>query len=449
MYSVLLEFVQVEAHRWKYVNGEWLAGGKAEPAPHNPVYMHPDSPNFGAHWQREQVNFAKVKLTNKTKGAGQIMLNSLHKYEPRVHVVRVPGQHDAGGADGGRTGHQNSQQQQQVWTFPFPPTQFVAVTAYQNEDVTALKIKHNPFAKAFLDAKERPGSGGGSYGTTSPPAHVMGSSRIAGATGGGTLPGWYLSSASSSRSWGGSSVNGRPRYTPYTLHHRPTMSASTYGSGGLREEEQVGYSISSLNGYCVEPYFSPTSLTNNGGGGGQQQQQLPPAASPGNCSTSSSSSHHSPTPPESAAAGQLYDYTATATTAGLSPYQYPQYYPHHHHHQPDSDPFYPFASQFDMYSSNNTTYTTSSSSSSLLFPTPPGHSPSGLEYTAAHHHHHTASAGVLDTAALSGYRFKDECKVEPLGDETSATDDWSPLTPPLLHHSADQGGTPGVLDPLA
>ena len=91
MYSVLLEFVQIETHRWKYVNGEWLAGGKAEPAPANPVYMHPDSPNFGAHWQREPVTFAKVKLTNKTKGAGQIMLNSLHKYEPRGHVVRVPG----------------------------------------------------------------------------------------------------------------------------------------------------------------------------------------------------------------------------------------------------------------------------------------------------------------------------------------------------------------------
>jgi hypothetical protein len=476
MYSVLLEFVQVESHRWKYVNGEWLAGGKAEPAPHNPVYMHPDSPNFGAHWQREQVNFAKVKLTNKTKGAGQIMLNSLHKYEPRVHVVRVPGQQldpvssDGGGRTTGQQQNHHNQQQQQVWTFPFPPTQFVAVTAYQNEDVTALKIKHNPFAKAFLDAKERPGSGGGggSYGPTSPPGHVVmgGGGRMAGMTGGGgTLPSWYLSSSSSSsRSWGGcggGSVNGRPRYTPYTLHHRPaTTAASPYagggGGGGLREDEQVGYSISSLNGYCVgEPYFTPASLTHSGGGG--HQQQLPSAASPGNCSTtSSSSSHHSPTPPESAAAQQLYEYTATATTAGLSPYQYPQYYTHHHHHQHQhdgGDPFYPFASQFDMYSSGGNSaaaaaaYSNSSSSSALLFPTPPGHSPSGLEY---HPHHHTATTAVLDTsAALGGYKFKDECKVEPLGDE--AADEWSPLTPPLLHQPANQvaAAAAGVLDPLA
>lgn len=66
------------------------------------------------------------------------MLNSLHKYEPRVHLVRV------------------GSEQRHVVTYPFPETQFIAVTAYQNEEVTSLKIKYNPFAKAFLDAKERP-----------------------------------------------------------------------------------------------------------------------------------------------------------------------------------------------------------------------------------------------------------------------------------------------------
>lgn len=66
------------------------------------------------------------------------MLNSLHKYEPRVHLVKV-------GTDLRR-----------IMTYPFPETQFIAVTAYQNEEVTSLKIKYNPFAKAFLDAKERP-----------------------------------------------------------------------------------------------------------------------------------------------------------------------------------------------------------------------------------------------------------------------------------------------------
>lgn len=47
----------------------------------------------------------------------QIMLNSLHKYEPRVHLVKV------------------ATEQQVIKTFPFPETQFIAVTAYQNEEV--------------------------------------------------------------------------------------------------------------------------------------------------------------------------------------------------------------------------------------------------------------------------------------------------------------------------
>ncbi|XP_042560258.1 T-box transcription factor T-like [Clupea harengus] len=137
MYSFLLDFVAADNHRWKYVNGEWVPGGKPEPLAPSCVYIHPDSPNFGAHWMKAPVSFSKVKLTNKLNGGGQIMLNSLHKYEPRVHIVRV-------GAP-----------QRMITSHPFPETQFIAVTAYQNEEVTALKIKYNPFAKAFLDAKER------------------------------------------------------------------------------------------------------------------------------------------------------------------------------------------------------------------------------------------------------------------------------------------------------
>ncbi|KAG2460542.1 T-box transcription factor T-A [Polypterus senegalus] len=137
MYSVLLDFVAADNNRWKYVNGEWVPGGKPEPQSPSCVYIHPDSPNFGAHWMKAPISFSKVKLSNKLNGGGQIMLNSLHKYEPRIHLVKVGGI------------------QKMISSQSFPETQFIAVTAYQNEEITALKIKHNPFAKAFLDAKER------------------------------------------------------------------------------------------------------------------------------------------------------------------------------------------------------------------------------------------------------------------------------------------------------
>lgn len=72
MYSFLLDFVAADNHRWKYVNGEWVPGGKPEPQAPSCVYIHPDSPNFGAHWMKAPVSFSKVKLTNKLNGGGQV-----------------------------------------------------------------------------------------------------------------------------------------------------------------------------------------------------------------------------------------------------------------------------------------------------------------------------------------------------------------------------------------
>ena len=51
----------------------------------------------------------------------QVVLNSLHKYEPRVHIRRV---------------ETRMPDHTEVLTFPFPETQFIAVTAYQNEEVS-------------------------------------------------------------------------------------------------------------------------------------------------------------------------------------------------------------------------------------------------------------------------------------------------------------------------
>nr|WCC58474.1 brachyury 2 [Margelopsis haeckelii] len=138
MYTVMLDFVPVDENRWKYVNGEWSHAGKPEPTNSSDIYVHPDSPNFGGHWMKNPIVFSKVKLTNKESTNGQVlMLNSLHKYKPRIHIVKE------GKGD------------KIVMTHSFVETEFIAVTAYQNEEITNLKIRYNPFAKAFLDAKER------------------------------------------------------------------------------------------------------------------------------------------------------------------------------------------------------------------------------------------------------------------------------------------------------
>lgn len=144
-YSVCVDVVLVDQHHWRYQGGKWVQCGKAEGSmPGNRLYLHPDSPNTGAHWMRQEVSFGKLKLTNN-KGAannvGQmIVLQSLHKYQPRLHVTEVK---EGEGEGPGPSPHTH--------TFAFPETQFIAVTAYQNADITQLKIDHNPFAKGFRD----------------------------------------------------------------------------------------------------------------------------------------------------------------------------------------------------------------------------------------------------------------------------------------------------------
>lgn len=47
--------------------------------PGNRMYMHPDSPNTGAHWMRQEVSFSKLKLTNNkgsTNNVAQVQSSS-------------------------------------------------------------------------------------------------------------------------------------------------------------------------------------------------------------------------------------------------------------------------------------------------------------------------------------------------------------------------------------
>ncbi|XP_030061680.1 eomesodermin homolog isoform X2 [Microcaecilia unicolor] len=143
-YNVFVEVVLADPNHWRFQGGKWVTCGKADNNMQgNKVYVHPESPNTGAHWMRQEISFGKLKLTNN-KGANNntqmIVLQSLHKYQPRLHLVEVS-------EDGVEDLNDSSKTQ----TFTFPETQFIAVTAYQNTDITQLKIDHNPFAKGFRD----------------------------------------------------------------------------------------------------------------------------------------------------------------------------------------------------------------------------------------------------------------------------------------------------------
>ncbi|CAB3370688.1 Hypothetical predicted protein [Cloeon dipterum] len=419
MYSILLEFVQIDSHRWKYVNGEWVPGGKAEVPPSNPIYIHPESPNFGAHWTREPVSFAKVKLTNKTNGSGQIMLNSLHKYEPRVHVVRVGSEH------------------RRVVTYPFPETQFIAVTAYQNEEVTSLKIKYNPFAKAFLDAKERP----------------EGSSN--------SNPAAIFHHHSSQRTDHVSPYQPQPQYSQYAsawllpqsyIHspsHHPGLVSSGLGSPG-----QERYSPGSLRNHRHSPYTMPPRTNRqtspHSGAYGSEGVDCEPESEPLLMSgptahpiswSSTVSPLHAPNPPEGPSSvavswsnlspipcntsPSLYcnamspsvvwtspSVPSEASTSRVSPAghhqtpSYPHHFPmvefgsHHLHHHPAAMMAPPLISV--EYPSN--------SSPSNALPVVPSRTQTSPHYEP-----------MAKSEALS----------EPYSeDENNSRNDWSPLTPP-------------------
>ncbi|KAM9483819.1 T-box brain protein 1-like [Salvelinus alpinus] len=144
-YNIFVDVILADPNHWRFQGGKWVPCGKADTnVTGNRVYMHPDSPNTGAHWMRQEISFGKLKLTNNKGGSnntGQmVVLQSLHKYQPRLHVVEV-----------NEDGTEDSSQPGRVQTFTFTETQFIAVTAYQNTDITQLKIDHNPFAKGFRD----------------------------------------------------------------------------------------------------------------------------------------------------------------------------------------------------------------------------------------------------------------------------------------------------------
>ncbi|KAM9658819.1 T-box transcription factor TBX10 [Trichechus inunguis] len=143
-YALLMDFVPLDDKRYRYAfhSSAWLVAGKADPATPGRVHFHPDSPAKGAQWMRQIVSFDKLKLTNNLlDDNGHIILNSMHRYQPRFHVVFVDPRKDS-----------ERYAQENFKSFVFTETQFTAVTAYQNHRITQLKIASNPFAKGFRES---------------------------------------------------------------------------------------------------------------------------------------------------------------------------------------------------------------------------------------------------------------------------------------------------------
>ncbi|KAI6240076.1 hypothetical protein M3Y99_00492200 [Aphelenchoides fujianensis] len=113
------------------VMSKWVVAGPGDVELPCRMHMHADSPSTGLHWMKQAIAFERIKLTNNQMDQnGYIIVNSMHRYQPRIHVLI----HDENLPAGSEVKMQR--------TFTFAETQFMAVTAYQN---------HRGFRECELD----------------------------------------------------------------------------------------------------------------------------------------------------------------------------------------------------------------------------------------------------------------------------------------------------------
>uniref|UniRef100_A0A8W7PN85 T-box domain-containing protein n=1 Tax=Anopheles coluzzii TaxID=1518534 RepID=A0A8W7PN85_ANOCL len=124
-YLMIMDFVPLDDKRYRYAfhTSSWVVAGKADPISPPRISVHPDSPATGATWMKQTISFDKLKLTNnQLDDNGHIILNSMHRYQPRLHVCYFT-----------RNGIKDEKDTLTHRTFVFPETSFTAVTAYQNQ----------------------------------------------------------------------------------------------------------------------------------------------------------------------------------------------------------------------------------------------------------------------------------------------------------------------------
>jgi len=140
-YIIAMDIVPTDSKRYRYAyhRSSWLVAGKADPPVQSRLFIHPDGPFTGESLFKQIVSFEKVKLTNNEMDkCGHIVLNSMHKYQPRVHLIKKPDENSKISNSQFRLQVSNDLENFEYKTFLFPETSFIAVTAYQNQLVIIL-----------------------------------------------------------------------------------------------------------------------------------------------------------------------------------------------------------------------------------------------------------------------------------------------------------------------
>ncbi|ETN76468.1 T-box [Necator americanus] len=148
-YALMLRIERVDDMRYKFSAGEWSVNGKGElRTTARGIPHHDGAVDTGRAWMSKTVSFDRVKVTNNLQDNDPF--HSMHKYVPVLYIYHMPSSimwmdQNTPALDPSCL----------VAALRFDFTEFIAVTAYQNNEVTQLKISHNPFAKGFREGSER------------------------------------------------------------------------------------------------------------------------------------------------------------------------------------------------------------------------------------------------------------------------------------------------------
>lgn len=89
LYAVVMDIVQVGDSSFKFHNSEWVMTRKAEPigSEKERLFIHPDSPATGVHWETKIITFHKCKITNNHLDR----LGYVSPTVPTMYMHAVPG----------------------------------------------------------------------------------------------------------------------------------------------------------------------------------------------------------------------------------------------------------------------------------------------------------------------------------------------------------------------
>ncbi|KAG7254127.1 hypothetical protein CRUP_032418, partial [Coryphaenoides rupestris] len=326
-----------------------------------------------------------------------IILNSMHKYQPRIHIVKAD--------ENNGFGSKNTA----FCTHVFPETAFIAVTSYQNHKITQLKIENNPFAKGFrgsddmelhrMSRMQRDGSpstlgGPGQYGPSGAENGVTSTSQD-------LLP---QSGSYPLAHEHGQDYHCIKRNVEDDCHSSEHSYKKAYLEGSSSEEDHyyrpVAYSQGGL-GLGLGLAAAAAGPLYRSEAGGQRQACMYASASQG--SEAGGAGGGGGVPPG------LEDLGGCNTAwAGVSPYaagmqpveRLPYHHHHHHHHQ------HHFSAHFTSAGSLVSRLTGGVTAGHAITPPPlgavDGPHPHPHAHGHPHHHHHHATAAAAAAAMYPG-----------------------------------------------